>query len=539
MPRRRFEWKIRTRSLTLGDRTLVMGVLNITPDSFSDGGQYDDPDRAYARALQMEDDGVDIIDIGAESTRPGSERVSEGEELRRLIPVLKRLQGALSIPISVDTYKAAVALKALEYDADIINDPSGLTFDTDLAKAVANANAGLIINHMRGTPETWAKLPPMKDVMGTIGRELDAAVNRARRAGVELERIVIDPGIGFGKRREQNAEILARLGGLNSLNRPILVGPSRKQFLAQPEQESTEFATAGAATAAVLNGAHIVRVHDVKAIAAAVQIADLIAAAEPEPQPEHEQARKRPPKMREIDREKAEAPKPVRPRVETKRAAEPPPVEEERRPRGPFGPRPDRGDRRDEREERPRGPFGPKPDRGGPRDERAERPSGPYGPKPDRGGRRDDREERPRGPFGPRPDRGAPRDERAERPRGPYGGPKPDRGGRRDDGEDRPRGPFGPRPDRGGPRDEREDRPRGPFGQRPGPRDRGPRDERDQREERPRVPFRSGPPRKGPGGGFKGGRPGGGAPRKGPGGGGGGFKGGPERGGSGPPKRGR
>jgi dihydropteroate synthase len=515
MPRRRFEWKLRTRSLTLGDRTLIMGVLNITPDSFSDGGQYDDPDRAYARALQMEDEGADIIDIGAESTRPGSERVPEGEELRRLIPVLKRLRGALHVPISVDTYKAAVALKALEYDAEIINDPSGLTFDTDLAKAVANANAGLIINHMRGTPQTWAKLPPMKDVMGTIGRELDAAINRARRAGVELERIIIDPGIGFGKRREQNAEILARLGGLNALNRPILVGPSRKHFLAQPEQELTEFATAAAAAAAVLNGAHIARVHDVKAIAAAVQITDSIIAAQPEPAAEREAPRKRPPAMREIDREKAEAPKPVRPRVQPKRA-EPEPERrtapsEERRPRGPFGPRPDRGGRREEREERPRGPFGPRQGRGD-REQREDRPRGPFGPRQGRGDR-EQREDRPRGPFGPRQGRGD-----------------------REQQEERPRGPFGPRQGRGD-REHQEERPRGPFGPRPG------RGDREQREERPRGPFRGGPPRKGPGGGgFKKG-PGGGF-KKGPGGGfkkgpGGGFKGGPKRGGSGPPRRGR
>src|SRR6516165_3851677 len=193
--RRRFEWKLRDRTLVLGDRTLIMGVLNVTPDSFSDGGKYSDPDRAFARAVEMEEEGADIIDIGAESTRPGSSRISEAEELRRLVPVLKRLRGKLAVPISVDTYKAAVAEKALEYEADIINDPSGLTFDVQLARICANGDAGLILNHMRGTPETWAKLGPMKDPVGTIRTELEAAMNRARHSGVDQHRIVVDPGI--------------------------------------------------------------------------------------------------------------------------------------------------------------------------------------------------------------------------------------------------------------------------------------------------------------------------------------------------------
>jgi dihydropteroate synthase len=293
MFRKRFEWKLRSRSLMLGERTLIMGVLNVTPDSFSDGGKYSDPDRAYARAIQMEEEGADIIDVGAESSRPGSQRISEAEELRRLIPVLKRLRGRLSIPVSVDTYKSGVAVKAIEYDADIINDPSGLTFDVHLARSAANGDVGLIINHMRGTPEMWAKLPPMKDVMGTIRQDLDAAVNRARRSGMEPERIVIDPGLGFGKRKEQNAEILARLGALLPLGRPILVGPSRKHFLTQSGERETEFATAAAVTAAILNGAHIVRVHDVRAMMTAAQTADAVVAAEPEPEPVEREPRRR------------------------------------------------------------------------------------------------------------------------------------------------------------------------------------------------------------------------------------------------------
>lgn len=297
MPRKRFELKLRTRSLILGERTLIMGVLNVTPDSFSDGGKYEDPERAYARALELEDQGADLIDIGAESTRPGSQRISEAEELRRLIPVLKRLRGKLRVPISVDTYKAAVAAKALEYDAEIINDPSGLTFDVQLARTAANADAALIINHMRGTPESWSKLPSMKNVMGTIVQDLDAAIHRARRSGMDQDRIVVDPGIGFGKRKEQNSEILAQLNMLERLGRPILVGASRKHFLAQTDERETEFATAAAVTAAILSGAHIVRVHDVEAMAVVTQVTDAILAGEavpPEPVPEREPVRKRP-----------------------------------------------------------------------------------------------------------------------------------------------------------------------------------------------------------------------------------------------------
>jgi dihydropteroate synthase len=253
-----------------------MGVLNITPDSFSDGGKYAEPDRAYARALELEDEGADIIDIGAESTRPGSTRIPEAEELRRLIPVLKRLKGHLSVPISVDTYKAGVAEKAMEHGAEIINDPSGGLFDPQLAKVASKWDAGLILNHMRGAPETWAKLPPLKDVMYTITTELEAAAHRAQRNGVEKFRIVIDPGIGFGKRREQNAEIIARLEELKSLDMPILVGASRKSFLKQETGLETEFATAAAVASVIHHGAHIVRVHDVKNMRAVVAIADTI-----------------------------------------------------------------------------------------------------------------------------------------------------------------------------------------------------------------------------------------------------------------------
>ena len=277
MARKHFEWKIRGKVLQLGPRTLIVGVLNVTPDSFSDGGKYEDPDRAFARAIALEEEGADIIDIGAESTRPGARRISEGEELRRLVPVLKRLRNKLTVPISVDTYKSAVAEKALELGADIVNDPSGLTFDPDLAGKAVQADAGLILNHMRGTPESWAKLPPLSNPVNTIGVELDACIHRAVRAGVDRKRIVIDPGLGFGKRKEQNSEILGCLDELAQLELPIMVGPSRKQFVAKETSLETEFATAAAVTAAILFGAHMVRVHDVKAMKAVVEVADEIA----------------------------------------------------------------------------------------------------------------------------------------------------------------------------------------------------------------------------------------------------------------------
>jgi dihydropteroate synthase len=276
MKRKLFYWKLKDREIRLGDRTLILGVLNVTPDSFSDGGKYLEPDRAFARAVELEEAGADILDIGAESTRPGSSRITASEELQRLVPVLKRLRGKTGIPISVDTYKAEVAERAIELGAEIINDPSGLTFDPQLIKSVLNHNGGLILNHMRGAPDSWAKLGPLPDVMGTIVRDLGATVHRARLAGIDGARIVVDPGIGFGKRKEQNSEILARLGQLSTLDLPIMVGPSRKLFLVQPDETATRFATAAAVTAAVLAGAHLVRVHDVAEMRAVVHMADEI-----------------------------------------------------------------------------------------------------------------------------------------------------------------------------------------------------------------------------------------------------------------------
>jgi dihydropteroate synthase len=274
--RKRYSWKLKHRELNLGERTLLMGVLNLTPDSFSDGGKYSDPDRAFARAVELEEEGADILDIGAESTKPGSARISAAEELRRLIPVLKRLKDKLTIPISVDTYKAEVAERAFEHGAEIINDPSGLTFEPQLARTVSNHDGGLVLNHMRGRPETWTKLAPMREPVATIIKELEASVSRARGVGVDKSRLIIDPGFGFGKRKEQNSLILDRLSELAVLDTPILVGPSRKSFLTHASAAETSYATAAAVAACILRGAHIVRVHDVRSMRAAADVADEI-----------------------------------------------------------------------------------------------------------------------------------------------------------------------------------------------------------------------------------------------------------------------
>jgi dihydropteroate synthase len=282
--RKRHEWKLRDRTLVLGTRTLVMGVLNVTPDSFSDGGQHLDADVAYARALEIQQQGADLIDIGGESTRPGSRRISASEEMDRIVPVLKKLRNKLDIPISVDTYKAEVAERVLDLGAEIINDVSGLTFDPLLADVVNRRDAGLVLMHIRGTPETWATLAPLPDVISTIGRDLEAALGRARHIGIDRRRIVLDPGVGFGKRGEQNYQIVVQLGRLSALEQPILIGTSRKSFLghsAEPSADERLFGTAATLTASILNGAHIVRVHDVKAMVEVVRVADeMVRAAE-------------------------------------------------------------------------------------------------------------------------------------------------------------------------------------------------------------------------------------------------------------------
>lgn len=273
-PRKPQEWKLRTGRLLLGERTLISGVLNVTPDSLADGGRYQDPERAFARAMELAEQGADIIEIGAESVRQGSARISEAEELRRLVPVLKRLRGALSIPICVETYKAAVAEKAMTYGVEIIKDPSALIWEPDLAKVVVQHDAGLIIQHMRGKPDTWAKLPGLQDPAGSLITELKASVSRAVRQGLQPQRLVIDPGLGMGKRKEQNSEILRDLDRFEEIPAPIQFSPTGKQFVTSPTLDMSLPMWCAAAVAAILRGVFIMRVHDVAALRPAILVAD-------------------------------------------------------------------------------------------------------------------------------------------------------------------------------------------------------------------------------------------------------------------------
>jgi dihydropteroate synthase len=283
--RKRFRLRLRSRTLILGERTLVMGVLNITPDSFSDGGAYLDSEAAIARALQLEHDGADILDIGGESTRPGADSINTEEELRRILPVMEALRGKLRIPMSVDTRRADVAEAALAAGAEILNDVSGLRMDPRLGEVARRARAPLILMHMRGTPQSMQRGPFARDVIRDVMAGLRDAVARARRAGLAKAQLLLDPGIGFGKKYEQNFEILARLPEFARLGCPIVIGTSRKAFLgkalarpggpnAPPEERL--LGTAATVTASVLGGAHIVRVHDVAEMVRVAHVADAI-----------------------------------------------------------------------------------------------------------------------------------------------------------------------------------------------------------------------------------------------------------------------
>jgi dihydropteroate synthase len=283
--RQKFQLKLPSGFLHLGDRTLVMGVLNVTPDSFSDGGKFFDAKRAAAQALAMQRDGADIIDIGAESTRPGSQGISAAQELRRLLPVLEALRDKLRIPISVDTQKSAVAEIALGTGAQMINDISGLRTDPRLAQVAAKFRAPIILMHMRGNPRTMQKGPFARDVLKDVTQGLRRSIATAREAGVAKSQIVIDPGIGFGKSFSQNYELLAKLPELAKLGFPILVGTSRKGFLGAAVAKNGKpapvnerlWGTAATVAASILNGTHIVRVHDVAEMSQVVHITDGIA----------------------------------------------------------------------------------------------------------------------------------------------------------------------------------------------------------------------------------------------------------------------
>lgn len=269
--------------LEVSARTLVMGVLNVTPDSFSDGGRFLDPAKAMARAEKMIDDGADIIDVGGESTRPGSEPVPLEVELERVTPVLEGIAALKSgVAVSIDTWKSEVAERALDLGAHAINDISGLQFDPGLAALAGRYGAGLVISHIKGTPKNMQTDPIYEDVVAEIREFLRAAAERAVADGVDVRSVVIDPGIGFGKRLEHNLLILKKLGELADLGYPVLVGPSRKSFIGTildaPVGERLE-GTLAAAVLGAANGAAIVRVHDVKEARRALAMADAIATA--------------------------------------------------------------------------------------------------------------------------------------------------------------------------------------------------------------------------------------------------------------------
>lgn len=278
----RREWKLSRRTLPVGERTLVMGILNVTPDSFSDGGQFFSVPRALAHAEEMIADGADILDIGGESTRPGAAAISTEEELSRVLPVIKYLAKNSAVPISIDTTKAAVARAALDAGAEIVNDISALRFDPQVADAAAQAHAGLVLMHSRGTQSTMHSLEPVADIMVEVEESLRRSIAEAERRGVRRESIALDPGIGFGKSQDQNLELIAKLDQFASrfLDFPILIGPSRKSFIGRlldgaPVSERL-YGTMATVTAAVLKGAHIVRVHDVRAAVETVRVADAI-----------------------------------------------------------------------------------------------------------------------------------------------------------------------------------------------------------------------------------------------------------------------
>jgi dihydropteroate synthase len=309
MPTRKIlHWRLAKRSLLLGKKTLVMGVVNVTPDSFSDGGKFFSPQKAIQHALALVKAGADILDIGAESTRPGSTEISVVEELRRLLPVLQALRGKIKIPISVDTRKSSVAEIVLGAGAEIINDVSALRFDPRIAEVVADKKCGLVLMHMRGEPGTMQKIPFAKNVVADVTKDLRAALKIALKAGVKKSQIVLDPGIGFGKSFPQNYELLRKLPEIAKLGYPMAVGTSRKGFLghtlalakarafdegarhsaSSPKKFATlrsdkpvpsderVFATAATVAASILGGAHIVRVHDVTEMEQVAAVTDRV-----------------------------------------------------------------------------------------------------------------------------------------------------------------------------------------------------------------------------------------------------------------------
>ena len=296
MQRPSYVWNLRSRSLELGARTLVMGILNVTPDSFSDGGRFLPRDHAVGHALQMFDDGADILDIGGESTRPGAKVAESGvpadEELRRIMPVIQDiLLERPEVLLSVDTYKADVARAAMAAGVQIVNDVSALRWDPQMAQTVAELKCGVVLMHTRGRPEEWRTLSPSPDIVSEVKSDFSQWTRSAIAAGIEKQRIVLDPGFGFGKKFEGNYPLLAGMSKLHELGFPLLAGTSRKSFIGRTlaregkdlPPEKRLFGTLATVTASVLQGAHIVRVHDVRAAVDAVKVADEILRNFPHP----------------------------------------------------------------------------------------------------------------------------------------------------------------------------------------------------------------------------------------------------------------
>lgn len=265
--------------LDLTRRTHIMGILNVTPDSFSDGGLYLNTDKAVERSFEIEKEGADIIDIGGESTRPGALPLSPEEELSRVVPIIEKLKSRLRIPISIDTYKAEVAREAIKAGASIINDISGLRFDPEIASVSAEYDVPVVIMHIKGTPRDMQINPVYQDLIGEIRHFLEEGISIAQKAGVDDDMIIIDPGIGFGKTFEHNLEIINRLDEFRSLGMPILLGPSRKSFIGKildlPPGDRLE-GTAAAVAIGIMKGANIVRVHDVSSIVRVARVVDAI-----------------------------------------------------------------------------------------------------------------------------------------------------------------------------------------------------------------------------------------------------------------------
>ncbi|MBD2559538.1 MULTISPECIES: dihydropteroate synthase [Nostoc] len=271
---------IRGRCFEWGQRTYLMGILNVTPDSFSDGGEFNTTSAALVQAQALVAAGADIIDVGGQSTRPGAKQITLEEELDRVLSVLQVLRPEISVPISVDTTRAAVARASVEAGADIINDISGGTFDSEMLPTVAELSVPIILMHIRGTPQTMQQQTDYQDLLGEIYSFLARQIGVATAAGIDLDKIIIDPGIGFAKNYEQNLEIFRRLRSLTRLNCPILVGASRKSFIGrilnQPDPKARVWGTAAACCAAILNGADILRVHDVQEMRDVSLVADAL-----------------------------------------------------------------------------------------------------------------------------------------------------------------------------------------------------------------------------------------------------------------------